>query len=169
MLLTRYAPFRRSPTGIATLAAPRLACVKPAASVHPEPGSNSSLYILYSLSLMPDAFSYKEINALVFLNFSVLACTYLYSLFNDLLSYPPVSEGIAKVHPFFDSANFFLLFYPYGTLCTGKRTKTAKRSIIDHEIADTAALPSTLRYFQLQLVMPGSEILPQHIHPWQVQ
>ena len=28
-------------------AAPRLACVKPAASVHPEPGSNSSLYILY--------------------------------------------------------------------------------------------------------------------------
>ena len=26
--------------------APRLACVKPAASVHPEPGSNSSLYIL---------------------------------------------------------------------------------------------------------------------------
>ena len=27
--------------------APRLACVKPAASVHPEPGSNSSLYILY--------------------------------------------------------------------------------------------------------------------------
>ena len=45
MLLTRYAPFRRSPTGIATLAAPRLACVKPAASVHPEPGSNSSWYI----------------------------------------------------------------------------------------------------------------------------
>ena len=29
-------------------AAPRLACVKPAASVHPEPGSNSSLYISYS-------------------------------------------------------------------------------------------------------------------------
>ena len=45
MLLTRYAPLRRSPPGIATRAAPRLACVKPAASVHPEPGSNSSLYI----------------------------------------------------------------------------------------------------------------------------
>ena len=29
-------------------AAPRLACVKPAASVHPEPGSNSSLYIFFS-------------------------------------------------------------------------------------------------------------------------
>ena len=28
-------------------AAPRLACVKPVASVHPEPGSNSTLYIFY--------------------------------------------------------------------------------------------------------------------------
>ena len=28
-------------------AAPRLACVKPAASVHPEPGSNSSLFKLF--------------------------------------------------------------------------------------------------------------------------
>ena len=34
-------------------AAPRLACVKPAASVHPEPGSNSSLYISYSSSSIP--------------------------------------------------------------------------------------------------------------------
>ena len=34
-------------------AAPRLACVKPAASVHPEPGSNSSLYISYSSSSNP--------------------------------------------------------------------------------------------------------------------
>ena len=47
MLLTRYAPLRRSPPSIATRAAPRLACVKPAASVHPEPGSNSSSYIVY--------------------------------------------------------------------------------------------------------------------------
>ena len=41
-LHTRYSPVRRSPPGIATRAAPRLACVRPAASVHPEPGSNSS-------------------------------------------------------------------------------------------------------------------------------
>ena len=35
-------------------AAPRLACVKPAASVHPEPGSNSSLYnTLYLSSSTP--------------------------------------------------------------------------------------------------------------------
>ena len=43
---TCYAPVRRSPSNIASYAhaAPRLACVKPVASVHPEPGSNSSLY-----------------------------------------------------------------------------------------------------------------------------
>ena len=35
-------------------AAPRLACVKPAASVHPEPGSNSSLYIHYNSKSDPD-------------------------------------------------------------------------------------------------------------------
>jgi hypothetical protein len=42
-LRTCSAPVCRSPPGIATRAAPRLACIKPAASVHPEPGSNSPL------------------------------------------------------------------------------------------------------------------------------
>ena len=43
---TRYSPVRRSPSNCASTdhAAPRLACVKPVASVHPEPGSNSPLY-----------------------------------------------------------------------------------------------------------------------------
>ena len=75
MLLTRYAPLRRSPpTGIATRRdAPRLACVKPAASVHPEPGSNSSLYISISLCLSGG------------INFiALLACTS--SLFKQLSS-----------------------------------------------------------------------------------
>ena len=42
---TRYSPVRRSPTSVASnqFDAPRLACVKPVASVHPEPGSNSPL------------------------------------------------------------------------------------------------------------------------------
>ena len=46
-LHTCYSPVRRSPTNCiaTTLAAPRLACVKPVASVHPEPGSNSSLLL----------------------------------------------------------------------------------------------------------------------------
>ena len=46
---------RRSPAGIATPAAPRLACVKPVASVHPEPGSNSSLFKLFSYILAPES------------------------------------------------------------------------------------------------------------------
>ena len=43
---TRYSPVRRSPAICASTDpdAPRLACVKPVASVHPEPGSNSPLY-----------------------------------------------------------------------------------------------------------------------------
>ena len=43
-LHTRYAPVRRSLNP--KTYTPRLACVKPAASVHPEPGSNSSSYIV---------------------------------------------------------------------------------------------------------------------------
>ena len=46
---------RRSPAGIATPAAPRLACVKPVASVHPEPGSNSSLFKLFYHILAPES------------------------------------------------------------------------------------------------------------------
>ena len=46
-LHTCYSPVRRSPAVSASTdpAAPRLACVKPAASVHPEPGSNSPLLV----------------------------------------------------------------------------------------------------------------------------
>ena len=39
-----YSPVRHSPSGIATYAAVRLACVKHAASVQSEPGSNSSVH-----------------------------------------------------------------------------------------------------------------------------
>ena len=47
-LHTCYSPVRRSPAGEASFApaAPRLACVKPVASVHPEPGSNSPLLLI---------------------------------------------------------------------------------------------------------------------------
>ena len=49
-----YALLTRAPVAITVVqaplhAAPRLACVKPVASVHPEPGSNSTLYICISL------------------------------------------------------------------------------------------------------------------------
>ena len=68
-------------------AAPRLACVKPAASVHPEPGSNSSLYSFYiilSLSLTLIILT-KELTLLDKLYFSVLASCTVISLFNELV------------------------------------------------------------------------------------
>ena len=43
-LHTRYSPVCRSSASIATPVTARLACVRPAASVYPEPGSNSPLY-----------------------------------------------------------------------------------------------------------------------------
>ena len=48
---TCYSPVRRSPAArVATRpAAPRLACVRPVASVHPEPGSNSPLLFIFVL------------------------------------------------------------------------------------------------------------------------
>ena len=50
MLLTR-APVAGGDKQAYLPAAPRLACVKPVASVHPEPGSHSSLFILFLLFL----------------------------------------------------------------------------------------------------------------------
>ena len=104
-------------------AAPRLACVKPAASVHPEPGSNSSLYI-HTSKLSPDILnSSKEINALDSIAFfSVLACTCLSSAFSMIFPFrrkppsggpgrPALSFGIAKVVTFSDSANLFWRFF----------------------------------------------------------
>ena len=48
-LHTCYSPVRRSPADKASFIpdAPRLACVRPVASVHPEPGSNSPLFLCY--------------------------------------------------------------------------------------------------------------------------
>ena len=50
-------------------AAPRLACVKPAASVHPEPGSNSSLYISYFSSSIRHLLISKKLTLSIFFVF----------------------------------------------------------------------------------------------------
>jgi hypothetical protein len=42
-LHTRYAPVRHSSSRASSHVTVRLACIRPAASVHPEPGSNSPL------------------------------------------------------------------------------------------------------------------------------
>ena len=54
-----YALLTRAPVAIKVLLphdAPRLACVKPVASVHPEPGSNSSLFKLFIISSLRNPF-----------------------------------------------------------------------------------------------------------------
>ena len=120
-LLTRYAPLRRSPSiCIATYhAAPRLACVKPAASVHPEPGSNSSLYIKIS-QLNPLTLpykSYKGINATLIVWYLVVLCTSLVLSLSSILSmilndrfFP---KRAAKIRTFCFPPNFFLVFFNY--------------------------------------------------------
>ena len=49
----------------------RLACIRPAASVHPEPGSNSSLYISISF------FSFPVLGSIFGINFSPSELTFL--------------------------------------------------------------------------------------------
>ena len=86
-------------------AAPRLACVKPAASVHPEPGSNSSLYILISLSLNLTPLIPKELTLSIIYLF-LGTCLYLsFSIIKELV--PACRKGIAKVEVFFNPTKFF--------------------------------------------------------------
>jgi hypothetical protein len=81
-LHTCYSPVRRSPPKYCYLyAAPRLACVRPVASVHPEPGSNSSLYLFFYLLGCYLSFIYcrkltwyKKFDILIS-NFSLLSIT----------------------------------------------------------------------------------------------
>ena len=84
-LYTRYAPVRRSSAEASFPVTPRLACVKPAASVHPEPGSNSSLLFLNKIN----ATTSKKINSVKMVLFT---CIFRYALsffnsytFNELL------------------------------------------------------------------------------------
>ena len=92
-LHTRYSPVRRSPSVSASWyhVAPRLACVRPVASVHPEPGSNSSLYISFFLFLYlrrtPGRIDFV-------LSFSLVLHLLLFSLVNELC--PPSSLRLTR-------------------------------------------------------------------------
>ena len=102
-LHTRYSPVRRSPAGIATPAAPRLACVKPVASVHPEPGSNSSLLKLFYI------FAQNLVFIVVFDGMFRISIRLLYyllicNIFKELIAI--VSIAAAKVRTFFKLTNF---------------------------------------------------------------
>ena len=63
-------------------AAPRLACVRPVASVHPEPGSNSSLYLFFFF-IIP---SKRYLTELTSFSLLFLYYTCFFNSFNELLS-----------------------------------------------------------------------------------
>ena len=77
---TRYSPVRRSPAKFASKlpAAPRLACVKPVASVHPEPGSNSTLYSFYFITENDEAKLRRTLNYSVSRMSKFLVTYYIY-------------------------------------------------------------------------------------------
>ena len=83
-------------------AAPRLACVKPAASVHPEPGSNSSLYIFYITKLDSLTLILKRIDARSKVTDASLDASlcyfslYFFSLFKDRLPFFAAAFGPQK-------------------------------------------------------------------------
>ena len=95
---------RSPPISIATYyAAPRLACVKPVASVHPEPGSNSSLLKLFYI------FAQNLVFIVVFDGMFRISIRLLYyllicNIFKELIAI--VSIAAAKVRTFFKLTNF---------------------------------------------------------------
>ena len=92
-------------------AAPRLACVRPVASVHPEPGSNSSLYLFFFF-IIPSKRHLTELTS-----FSLISCTTLASSISSM-NLAKVPRGVprflfcgCKVNAFSYSApNFFAHF-----------------------------------------------------------
>ena len=123
---------RRSPATIASYrpAAPRLACVKPVASVHPEPGSNSSLEKMYlrmrdwqcirhhnnrqSLALSQNDYPNPRIETVRFFypTYSRKVCRFLYYFclcksFKELFFSSPRSESGCKGTNFFRTGKTF--------------------------------------------------------------
>ena len=101
-------------------AAPRLACVKPVASVHPEPGSNSPLFILffYFFSVIPTARPTTSdrpgICAILSLDGGLPPSSFVLSLYRiiSMFSAPfPFRKAVTKVLPLFLTAKFFANFF----------------------------------------------------------
>ena len=111
-----YALLTRAPVAIKVLLphdAPRLACVRPVASVHPEPGSNSSLYLFFFF-IIP---SKRYLTELTSFSLLFLYYTCFFNSFNELgKKFPgacPVSSfAVAKLIHFPTPFQIFLpLFY----------------------------------------------------------
>ena len=114
-------------------AAPRLACVRPVASVHPEPGSNSSLYLFFFF-IIP---SKRHLTELTSFSLILLYYTCFFNFLNELLSptaasWPPRFAKVLQRYclsllqsKFF--SHFFMLYnmkiiqYPYFQLSICKK------------------------------------------------
>ena len=149
-LHTCYSPVRRSPAGRTSPppAAPRLACVKPVASVHPEPGSNSSLlfifYFLFFNKNAKDKYQFVVLPSQNRLRSIRLTLTYLVSELTRvfltlvlLLSIVNLSmfsgrflflvENFAKLRTIFDLTKFLSVFLCFLTVIqTSVRKASAK-------------------------------------------
>ena len=86
-LLTRYAPFRRSPPKYCYLALPLDLHVLslPLAFILSQDQTLLCIFF-YTSSLLLTLYQFPKKSTLSILSFSVLACTYLVSLFNELFS-----------------------------------------------------------------------------------
>ena len=118
-LHTRYAPVRHSSATIASTVTVRLACIKPAASVHPEPGSNSPFYLMFfelsffSLSRLYRLRPQKKSSSHL-LHHSILSKNFPFSLQPLFLSQTgckntPFSNTLGKLFVLFFTFSFFLL------------------------------------------------------------
>ena len=103
-----YVLLTRAPVVIKVLllhATPRLACVRPVASVHPEPGSNSSLYLFFFF-IIPSKRHLTELTS-----FSLLSCTTLASSIPSM-NLAKVPRGVPRFLFCGCKVNTFSLFAP---------------------------------------------------------
>ena len=153
-----YALLTRAPVAISVLlrhAAPRLACVKPVASVHPEPGSNSSWYefhLFFFLSRRPAARLRVIPDAprllLVFLTFQYLKELFLLRL----LPRPFLgAKAGAKINtfliPFQIFRQLFSKFFPKPLCATPEKREPPRPS------------PSKLSMYSCPLPKAGAKVL----------
>ena len=119
--LVAYALRTRAPLSLPRRGDPvRLACIRPAASVHPEPGSNSSLY--YCCTFLFPVLGLRY-DSLLFLTLETVRASRLTAsdlcwpqAFKELpklafFTFPLSLFGTAKVQPFFILASFFWSFF----------------------------------------------------------
>ena len=112
--LVPYALRTRLPVAIRVLlpyAAPRLACVKPAASVHPEPGSNSSLFLIFVFVY----FFFREISPLC-----LLPILGLFANNNSMYSFFTLSTSVPSFHTLFPYLGLQMYTYFLSCKCFDK-------------------------------------------------